>query len=191
VRGQFLTLQNGYLVFTTGAAIPIGKSTIPKGLTLGRFVRVRIESATHEATAVSFAPNALPGDLDADHLPSAFVTGTSAERKPEANAASTETVTVVVEVLVPPSTPSSDDIYFTTERTSFSPAELKMTRLDAQRWSIQLSVASGAMLRYRFTRGTNTTAERNAAGVIDEPHVLTAKAGLHTHDTVARWADST
>ncbi len=187
-----LTIANGYIVFTTGAAVHVASNAaVPKNLALGRYVRVRIDTATHDAIEAAAAPNSLPGDIDADHIPANLLAGNSAQRRAEPGAASAELVAVTIEVLVPPSTPAGDDIYLTTERTSFSPAELKMTRLDAQRWSIQLSVPSNSVMHYRFTRGSNTTAERDSAGIINEPHALTAKTGLHTHDTVQRWADQT
>lgn len=186
-----LVVEKGFLVFTTGAAVAIANIDVPKSAVLGSFVRVRIDTTTHAATSIVPAPNPLPGDIGADRIPAEFSVGNAMQQAGPSGAASAQAVAVTIEVLVPATTPSSDDVYFTTERTSFSPAELKMTRLDSQRWSIQISIPNGATVHYRFTRGTNTTAERDAAGIIPEPHVLQATAGLHTHDIVQRWADQT
>jgi hypothetical protein len=188
VRGQILTAEGGYVIFTTGAAIRLGAATLPKGAALGRSVRVRLDPQTHAAQSIQLAGNPLPGDVDAAHIPAEYLAGRSAAASP-APGTSRDQVEVIVEVEVPPLTPLGDDIYLTTERTSFSPAELKMNRVDNTHWIIKLTVANGSVMRYRFTRGNATTTERTQAGTVPDPHQLSAGLSLHTHDTVARWAD--
>ncbi len=187
-----LSLTSGYLIFTNGVSIRIGTATLPKGATLGRTLRVTLDPASHAARSIELAATAIaPDEVDAAKLPPEYLGGTATLVVPRPDQGKVERVNIVVEVLVPPTTPVTDDIYFTTERTSFSPAEMKMTRIDNLHWSVQLSIERGTIVRYRFTRGSNATAERDAAGTIAEPHQLSAEPSLHTHDTVARWADQT
>ena len=100
-----------------------------------------------------------------------------------------ERVTLTVVVAVPPRTPSGDDVYLSTDRTGFGAAELRMNRIDPLHWSIDVPIARGSTLVYRFTRGSSSNAERDAAGGGVPAHSAIADGPKKTRDTVASWAD--
>lgn len=103
--------------------------------------------------------------------------------------AAAERVTLTLVVAVPPRTPSGDDVYVSTDRTGFAAAELRMNRIDPLHWSIDVPLARGSTLVYRFTRGSAASAERDAAGGGVAAHTALADAPKTTRDTVASWAD--
>lgn len=98
-------------------------------------------------------------------------------------------VTVTIVVAVPAQTPSTDDVYVSTEKSGYRPNELRMSRLDPVHWTVSLTQPRGARIAYRFTRGSFTTTERNDARQLPPARVITAVDGLKTSDTVATWAD--
>jgi hypothetical protein len=75
----------------------------------------------------------------------------------------------------PDSTPLGDDVYLATDRSAFSAAEVRMLRVDSQRFSVSLRLPVGTQLRYEFTRGSFTSIERDRLGGIVEPRTIEVK----------------
>ncbi len=98
-------------------------------------------------------------------------------------------ITLTIVVAVPPRTPSGDDVYLSTDRTGFAAAELRMNRIDPLHWAIDVPIARGSTLVYRFTRGSSANGERDAAGGGVHAHLVLADAPKRTKDNVASWAD--
>jgi hypothetical protein len=195
VHGRLLIITPAYLVFTTGDAVRIGSvARIAPMLHLGQSIRVRFDPASHYVRSVEPAFGAAPqNEIDAAQLPRAYVTASRASSRSSANAATSaqsKTVSVGFIVHVPDDTPISDDVYLTTERSNFSPAELKMNRIDVRRWSASLPLVEGTTLHYQYTRGNYSTVERDSGGGVITPHALEVHEGVRTDDTVARWADT-
>jgi hypothetical protein len=199
VRGQILTTDAEYLVFTTGDAVRLGAirspSANPQQGLLGRPVRIVIDTRTHLVTSIELDPGSPEaGEIDASKLPRDLVAvdPRTAQAAPGGGAAAVAgQVTVTIEVRVPDDTPPNDDIYLATERTNYNAAELRMNRIDARRWTISLPLAGDTALHYIFTRGSYATVERQRGGGIVTPRALTAAGNAATHDVVARWADTT
>ncbi|MBC5810494.1 MAG: hypothetical protein GIW95_06540 [Candidatus Eremiobacteraeota bacterium] len=198
VVGQVLAVGNGYLAFTTGEAVLLGpRLAVPATLSPGTFVRLTFDPVTHAAIALELRPKALaPGDLDAAHLPRAYVSGSPGSRRigppllgAEAGAELGRIVAVTIDVRVPDNTPANDDIYLATDRTNYGPAEIRMLRIDARTWSAAMKVPAGTVLHYEFTRGSFPTIERDRLGGLIVPRALIARADRTYHDAVARWAD--
>jgi len=196
VVGQVLALQDGFLVFTTGDAVRLSPGlALPKGLRLGILVRATLDPVTHAIVGLTTGPKAEPGDLDAAHLPREYAVASPASLRTAPPPAETGAgagahgATLTIDLHVPASTPLSDDVYLATDRTNFSPAEIRMQRVDAQRFSTTLQLPVGTQLRYEFTRGSFATIERDRLGGIVTPREITFKADLTTHDSVAGWAD--
>ena len=84
-------------------------------------------------------------------------------------------MTITIVVAIPPSTPAGSDIYLSTERSSFSPAEIRMDQLDTRRYRLQFPLEEGGRLAFRVTRGTFTTIERDAKGRLPPPHIVTGQ----------------
>jgi hypothetical protein len=100
-------------------------------------------------------------------------------------------VAVTIVVTVPAQTPATDDVFLSTERSGWNPAEVRMDRLDALHWTISLTLPRGAHFAYRFSRGSFATGERDDSRQLPPAHTLTAAAGTIAHATVANWADIT
>jgi len=195
VVGQVLVIGEGYLVFTTGDAVKIDPALPVPRVRLGQYVRVLIDRSSHAVTSFEVAPRSLAsGDVEAAKLPRDYVVASERSRHSETAGGTAvgtfvHAVTVTITVSVPDNTPQSDDVYLVTDRTNFSPAEIRMTRADARTWTTSLQLSSSASVRYEFTRGNFATIERDKRGGIVEPRTLNAADNLQTHDTVAHWAD--
>jgi hypothetical protein len=196
VKGQVLTIASGYLIFTSGDAVRLQDGlAIPSGVTTGSYVRITLDQVIRRVTEIELEPKiTLAGEVDAANIPRQYVvvspksaplpapTGQSA-----ANQGGFVDVTIVVHV--PGNTPPSDDVYLSTERSSYSPSEIRMQRVDGTTFSVSMSLAANTTLKYEFTRGTYATVERDRTGGIVSPHLLNATPNGKTDDTVIRWAD--
>jgi len=136
-----------------------------------RVIPQKLDAASHPATelpsaAFSFAPSS-------------------------AVAAEGKDVTITIVVSIPPSTPAGSDIFLSTERSSFNPAEIRMDQLDARRYRLQLPLHEGGRLAFRVTRGSFTTIERDAKGRLPPPHIAIGQAGAVLNVTVEAWSDDT
>lgn len=195
MHGRLLLITPAYLVFTTGDAVRLDTDTrVAPNLRLGQPIRVRFDPVSHHARSVETASGKAPAtEVDAALLPRAYVTASRASARSSENtmsASQSKTVTVVFVAHVPDDTPVTDDVYLTTDRSNFSPAELKMNRIDVRRWSVSLPLVEGTTLHYQYTRGNYATVERDADGGVITPHVLEVHEAGRTDDTVARWADT-
>jgi hypothetical protein len=195
VRGQLLTITSTYLLFTTGDAVHLGSDTrIAAMLHLGQPIRVRFDPISHHVHSVEAAfGKPMPGEIDAAQLPREYITVDAASLRLGAHnvtAQQARVVTVTFTAHVPDDTPATDDIYISTDRSNFSPAELKMNRIDVRRWNITLPLVEGTTLHYQYTRGNYATVERDASGGTVTPRILDVHEGERTEDTVARWADT-
>jgi hypothetical protein len=194
VIGQVLVVDRGYLVFTTGDAVKVDPALVLPPIRLGQYVRVLIDRTSHAITLVEVEPRSLgSGDIEAAKLSREFVSASPKSSRIEIVGGQpgqlAHSVTVTITVRVPDDTPSGDDVYLATDRTNFSPAEIRMTRVDARAWTTSLQLSSVVQLRYEFTRGNFATIERDKRGGIVDPRPLSAADNLQTHDTVAHWAD--
>ncbi len=196
VHGQLLTINNGFIVFTTGDALRLRAGTqIPRGATVGSLVRVTIDQLARDVKAVELEPRTtLPGETDATSLGKQYVVrseGSAPKPAPVQTAAPppSELVTVTLFVEVPANTPVGDDVYLSTERSGFNASEIRMNHVDARHFITSLSLPGGSRLRYQYTRGTNASVERARNGDIAQPHEFVARANARETDTVERWAD--
>ncbi len=107
----------------------------------------------------------------------------------ESDANDATMVTVTIDVTVPARTPPGDDIYLSTDRSAWSPAEIRMDRVDARHYRLALRVHRDARVAFRVTRGSYNTMERDATRALPPPHIAIGKADGHVDITVAAWAD--
>jgi hypothetical protein len=184
IRGQTLAIGHGYVIFTTGTTVRMREGTlVPRGTTLGSTIRVRLDRATGD-------------DVDAARVPAPFaVSGLTALGASATTTAETaapvraEAAVVNLAVTVPANTPPNDDVYVATNRSNFSPSEIRMQRTSARRFTVSLSLPRDSKLRYQFTRGSFATVERNRSGGIVEPHVLAVGSEATVETIVERFAD--
>ena len=108
---------------------------------------------------------------------------------PRVPLASSEQVSVAIDVYVPARTPATDDIYLATERSNWNPTEIRMNRVDGRHFSATLVVSRGTVLALQISRGSYATLERDAARTVPPPHTLDAQPGAKLRIDVAAWAD--
>ncbi|HEV2642229.1 MAG TPA: hypothetical protein VGT98_05965 [Candidatus Elarobacter sp.] len=134
---------------------------------------------------------ATPRQLTADALPAAKIPRAAYVLAPAATSDADETqlVTTTIDVTVPPRTPPGDDVYLSTERSSWSPSEVRMDRVDARHFRLVLRLHRGARVAFRVTRGSFGTIERNAARALPAAHIAPGEPDAHVTVVVAAWAD--
>jgi hypothetical protein len=143
------------------------------------------------AIALDADNRATPQRLTPDALPAAKIPRAAYLVAPATGRDADETTLVAstIEVLVPPRTPPGDDIYISTERSSWSPAEVRMDRVDARHFRLALQLHRGARVAFRVTRGSYASIERNAARALPPAHVALGEPDAHVTVSVAAWAD--
>jgi hypothetical protein len=143
------------------------------------------------AVALDDAGRATPQKLTADALPAAKIPRAAYVLAPagERDADETQLVTSTIDVTVPPRTPPGDDVYVSTERSSWSPSEVRMDRVDARHFRLVLRLHRGARLAFRVTRGSFATTERNSARALPPAHEALGEPDAHVTVTVAAWGD--
>jgi hypothetical protein len=110
---------------------------------------------------------------------------------PHASDEDAQLVTVTIDVSVPNQTPPTDDVYLSSERSGWNPAEIRLNRVDALHFSAQLQLPAGVRFAYRITRGSFSTGERDAAFQLPPPHAVVPAPGTVQKITVDNWADIT
>ena len=143
------------------------------------------------AIALDADKRVTPQPLTADALAAAKIPRDAYVLAPatERDADQTQLVTVTIDVIVPPRTPPGDDIYVSTERSGWSPSEIRMDRVDARRYRLALQLRRGAQVAFRITRGSNGTLERDSARALPPAHIAPGEPGAHVAVSVAAWAD--
>ncbi|MDB5042384.1 MAG: hypothetical protein JWN27_3110 [Candidatus Eremiobacteraeota bacterium] len=134
---------------------------------------------------------ATPQTLPPDARPAAEIPRTAYVLAPAAGGDADQTALVNVEILVtvPPRTPPADDIYVSTERSNWSPNEVRMDRVDARHFRLTLQVHRGASIAFRVTRGSYGTLERDASRALPRAHVAAGEPNGRVEVDVAAWAD--
>jgi hypothetical protein len=170
VTTRFVLVKNGYGVTPSGKIYTlIGRArSVGETLPQGAYVQLRVDPASE----VAF-------DL-------------VASRTPFPETSTTPKVTVTVEVLAPVNTPPTDVVYMSTDALSWTPNAIRMAPLPGGRWTVTLSLTGGSLLKYKYTRGSWQTDERDLAGneVPNRSLVVNAKGPAQSvNDVVARWAD--
>ena len=147
----------------------------------GRAVAITLDAdgraVVHAMTADALPPAKIPR--------SAYVVAPAVEN----DADETQLVTSTIDVYVPPRTPPGDDIYISTERSGWSPSEVRMNRIDARHFQLALKLHRGARLAFRITRGSFGTIERDAARALPPAHIAAGEPDAHVRVDVAAWAD--
>ena len=170
VTTRFVLVKNGFGVTPSGKIYRLIGKAQSEGATLpeGAYVKLRVDPATE----VAF-----------DML---------ASRTPFPESAATPRVTVTIEVVAPVNTPPTDIVYMSTDALSWTPNAIRMAPEPGGRWTVALSLTGGSVLKYKYTRGTWQTDERDLAGNEIPNRTLTVQAkgpAQSVHDVVARWAD--
>jgi hypothetical protein len=170
------------LVISGGGVLKMSPDGSCTGVVPGRAITVTLDDATR----------VIPQKLDPASHPARELPKDAFSIVPTSLAAPEEQdVTITIVVTIPPSTPTGSDIFLATERSSYSPAEIRMDQLDARRYRLQLPLQEGGRLAFRVTRGTFSTIERDAKGRLPPPHIVTGQPSATYNITVEAWSDDT
>jgi hypothetical protein len=151
------------------------------GIVPGRAIAVALDE-NNRATPQKLTADALPGSK----IPrAAYLIAPAAER----DADETQLVTSTIDVFVPARTPPGDDIYVSTERSGWSPSEVRMDRVDVRHFRLVLQLRRGARVAFRVTRGSYGTIERDAARALPPAHVASGEPDAHVRIDIPAWAD--
>lgn len=184
-RAVALARNGDRLILAGGGVLNIAPGCACAAAAAGRAVAIDLD-ADGFVTALRAAPSGTAATPSAGEVPArAYVF----EREGAGTADSARLVAVTIVVTVPARTPSGDDIYLSTERSGFRPAEIRMNRVDALHWSAVLTLPYGGRIAYRITRGSLATSERDAAKQLPPAHILQAERSAEATVTVASWAD--
>ena len=185
IRGQVLAIGHGYVILASGTTVRMREGTlVPRGTTLGSSIRARLDRATGDVVSIELDPKDTGDDVDGTRVQAGGATATETAAPVRAAA-----IVVTIGVTVPANTPPTDDVYVATDRSNFSPSEIRMQRTSSRRFTVSLRLPRDSKLRYQFTRGSYATVERKRSGGIAEPHALTVGASATIENTVERFAD--
>ncbi|MBV8727003.1 MAG: hypothetical protein JO233_04395 [Candidatus Eremiobacteraeota bacterium] len=218
--GQVLDAQAGFVFFTTGDGFRIDpnapildyKTKLPTSLKIRprMFARATFNPANGHITQLELSSLAVPpeGDLNsvrrfavaaspqkpnpdlAPPTPGTTRTGTllsALSREP----LSGKPVLVTFTVQVPPSTRFSDPVYISTDLSGWNPQAVRMDRIDALHYRVVRRLSSGTVFYYRYTRGSQATAERGENGMEGAPrHLEILNLDVKDKDDVVyHWGD--
>lgn len=170
VTTRLITQKNGSLVTTSGRAYKlVGRAAqMQSTLSLGTYLKLRVDPKNE--TAFDIAASSRP-----------FTGGSPGEQ-----------ITVTIVVTVPLNTPSKDIVYIASDAANWVPNGVRMAPLSGNRWTASLAVGKGSSLKYKYTRGSWSTAEANRSGIeIPNRTLNVAKTGetQQFEDVVVRWSD--
>jgi hypothetical protein len=176
-----LACEGDRLVVAGAGVLRLAEGATCSGVVPGRAIGISLD-ADGRARPEKLPPDAQP----AAKIPrTAYLIAPAAER----DADQTQLVTSTIDVYVPARTPPSDDIYVSTERSSWSPTEIRMDRVDARHFRLEMKLRRGARVPFRITRGSFGTTERDAARALPPAHVALGEPNAAVRVDVAAWAD--
>jgi len=168
VDTRAVAFDDGYLIGADGVTRKlVGAAARLSTIPFGAYVELKTDGAT--------------GDV--------FDLAVSAH--PFASAAS-RLVAVTFEALVPINTPPGSTIYLATNAQSWTPNAIRMNPEPGNKWTAVLELPAGTTLQYKYTRGSWSTGEADAAGSpIPNRTLNVVAAGLSqaVNDTILRWTD--
>jgi hypothetical protein len=168
VDTRAVIVQAGFLVGTDGVARRlIGSAAAVTAVPLGAYVELKTDPATGAAFDAAISSHPFAG-------------------------AASVSVAVTLEVRVPVNTPPGSTIYLATNAQNWTANAVRLTPETGNRWTATVNLAAGTVLQYKYTRGSWSTGERDAAGADIPDRTLTTATTAKTQtveDVVLRWAD--
>lgn len=202
--GQILDDRSGFVFFTTGDGFradpqlkiddaATGGPTALQPVTRV-YARASFDTGTGRVVELALSHRPLPTDAAYDEIKKFAVALSTPAPNPDLGGGagfSGRAVLVSFTVEVPSRTPLTDPVYVATDASGWSATAIRMDRVDALHYRVSRDFASGTIIRYRYTRGSWRSAERNQAGMEPEPHTLLVQNVdvEPVRDTVYSWGD--
>jgi hypothetical protein len=202
--GQLLDYRDGFAFFTTGDAYRVDPNVkIDDAATGGPtslvpetrvYARAGFDTGNGGIVELSLSQKKLPDDASYQDIKKFAVALSTPYANPDLVAGegfSGKPVPVTFLVEVPPKTPISDQIYLATDVSGWSSTAIRMDRVDALHYRVTRLLASGTVLRYRYTRGSWQSADDDQNGLAMKPRVLVVKNADYrvVRDIVYAWQD--
>lgn len=201
--GQVLDYRKGFIFFTTGDGFRVAADVHIINLSTGAAAAAPHVRQYARATfspqglvvEIALSARPLPPEASYEVIRQYAVTQTAKQSNPDfkkhAVGIEGKPVLVTFIVTVPPTTPLTDQIYMSTDKSGWQPNAIRMDRVDAMRYRYTVKLNSGTEIDYLFTRGTWTTVERGQNGLEQRPHHIFVN-NLDTENRsnqVYYWAD--
>jgi hypothetical protein len=180
--GQLLDVRNGYVYFTTGDAFKAADAMRVADFDTGKpttlqpraklYARAVLDPATKQVVELDLTTRRLPSDAQYAHVAPTFTqTKPATERAPEIVGVplTGREVAVSFTVTVPPTTPLNAEVYISTDAGGWNPREIKLDRIDGQRYRAVRRYASGTKFALRVTRGSWNSVGRDKYGLEAAP----------------------
>jgi hypothetical protein len=213
ITGQLLAYQDGFVFFTTGDGfrlapnVAILNEQTKQPATRAPRVRDYARAVFNDAGQVveidlsdkpyPVAPLPESALTYAVTISSPYPNPELAQKPATTSNGVTETfsgkiVLVKFYVQVPPTTPLNAQVFISTDESGWNPQAIQMDRVDALHFVALRRIASGTIMRYIYTRGTQQTQEVGPNGLSVKPRVITVNDSdtNSTNSVVAEWADS-
>ena len=203
--GELLDLQRGFVFLSTGDAFRLSPTVIISNLdnasrftgddVTGRYARLTFDSLG-VITSLEISSHALQplGTLESIH--GFAITHTQKTLNPDlANGEgfTGQPVAVTFTAQVPPSTSFTDNVYMATEASGWDAMAIRMDRVDALHYRITRMLPSGTDFRYRYTRGSWRSEDRDQRGLEQPPREYKVRNldVARRRDVIFHWSDET
>jgi hypothetical protein len=180
--GQLLDVRNGYVYFTTGDAFKVADALRVADFDTGKpttlqpraklYARAVLDPATKQVVELDLTTRRLPTDAQYAQLAQTYTrTKPATEKAPEivGKPLTGREVAVSFTVTVPPTTPLNAEVYLSTDAGGWNPREIKLDRIDGQRYRAVRRYASGTQFAVRATRGSWNSVGRDQFGLEAKP----------------------
>ncbi len=180
--GQLLDVRNGYVYFTTGDAFKVGDALRIADFDTGKpttlqpraklYARAVLDPATKQVVELDLTTRRLPTDAQYAQVAQTYTqTKPATEKAPEivGKPLTGREVAVSFTVTVPPTTPLNAEVYLSTDAGGWNPREIKLDRIDGQRYRAVRRYASGTQFAVRVTRGSWNSVGRDKYGLEAKP----------------------
>jgi hypothetical protein len=203
--GQLLDVRNGYAYFSSGDAFKLSPSYKVADYDTGAsttlqpaakiFARAVLDPATKEVVELDITTRRLPSDSAySTDVQQAIATKPAIVLAPEIKGIPVTGKEVAVEfiVTVPPSTPVNADVYISTDAGGWNPQEIKLDRVEGDRYRAVRRLASGTRFVFRVTRGSWNSVEVGQDGLEVAPHAFFVRESdaQSCPATVYAWSDN-
>jgi hypothetical protein len=182
LTGQLLDVRNGYVYFTSGDAFKLADAPRIADYDTGKpttlqprpklYARAILDPATKQVVELDLTTRRLPSDAQYAEVAQTYTqTKPATQKAPEivGKRLTGRDVAVSLTVTVPPTTPLNADVYLSTDAGGWNPREIKLDRIDGQRYRAVRHYASGTQFAVRATRGSWNSVGRDKFGLEAKP----------------------
>jgi len=202
--GQLLDYRDGFAFFTTGDAFRLDPNVkVVDAATGGStaivpetriYARASFDTGSGGIVELGLSKSKLPDEASYSDIKKFAVALSTPYANPDlirAEGFNGKPVPVTFIVEVPPKTPFGDQIFLATDVSGWSSTAIRMDRVDTLHYRVTRSLASGTVLRYRYTRGSWQSADVDQNGIAMKPRLLVVKNADYrvVRDIVYNWQD--